>query len=130
MLHTTDRMAARRVGIQPYLDHFSDELRGVLMVTLGQNSAPHRQLEELVKGVSPALQTELDSLWESRSWKMFRGLRNLHRRRNGLGNETKPTPTTDQDAAKTIITIRHSLSWELTSFVRIIDRTIHPGRNK
>ena len=71
-----------------------------------------------------ALGTELHSLWNSRSWRLLRPLRNLVRKARGFDKETLPTVQSEFEALRTILAIRQSMSWELTAPLRIFRRTI------
>jgi len=73
-------------------------------------------------GVNIDLLSEIDHLWESRSWKMSRPVRNVYRRLKGAGKEVKPVPQSDAEAAHMIVALRQSLSWELTSPIRLVYR--------
>ncbi len=128
LMNTTDAIANSLLGTGPYLNHVPIQLRSVLLMTLGQSLTMQTNMPKSNAGISPELQTEINSLWESRSWKMFRRLRNTDRIRKGLGREVKPTPQSDREAAQAIVTIRESISWELTSLLRIADRILRRGR--
>ena len=130
MLNTTDSIANSLLATGPYLDQVPIGLRSVLLMTLGQYLTTETNPPKPDAGVSPELQAEINSLWESRSWKMFRRLRNIDRIRKGLGREVKPTPQSDREAAQAIVAIRYSISWELTSPLRIVDRILRRGRLK
>ncbi|HLM81613.1 MAG TPA: hypothetical protein VK302_13415 [Terriglobales bacterium] len=70
--------------------------------------------------VQAILQTELQHLWDSWSWRLLRPLRNLVRVARGFDKETQPISHSDADTLATIIKIRQSLSWELTAPLRLI----------
>jgi hypothetical protein len=70
------------------------------------------------------LQTEIHHLWNSWSWRLLRPLRNLARKRQGLPAEREPVALSEVEAIQTLITIRGSLSWELTAPLRLIDRIV------
>jgi hypothetical protein len=67
---------------------------------------------------------EIHSLWNSRSWRIFRPLRNLIRELGGRGKETEPIAASVEEAARIIATIRHSLSWRLTGPLRMVHRAV------
>ena len=69
-----------------------------------------------------AMRQEIDALWQSASWRLFRPLRNFARRRRGLEGEAEPVPRSFAEALQTIITIRQSMSWELTAPLRLAHR--------
>jgi hypothetical protein len=126
MIHTTDQSANSLLGIRPYLEHFP-ELRSGLLLSVGHT----REVERLNSGrgkndsshpVSPELLSEIDSLWNSLSWKTLRPFRNMHHRLKGLSKESKPTPRSDLEAARLIVSLRNSLCWELTSPLRLFHR--------
>jgi len=74
------------------------------------------------------LRSELHNLWNSRSWRLFRPLRNFLRRRRGFGDETEPILRSEPQLIQTIVTIRQSLSWELTTPLRLFYRIFPRGR--
>ncbi|MGO9605639.1 MAG: glycosyltransferase [Candidatus Binataceae bacterium] len=134
MRQVTDDIANRLLAIKPYLELTPQSLRNIFLLSLGQKL----DLEKLRNGqppptppptpndtgVSTVLMSEIDTLWASRSWQMFRPFRNLHRRWKGLGREIKPIPQSSAEAAQMIIDLRQSLSWELSSPLRIIHRML------
>ena len=65
-------------------------------------------------------QREINRLWESRSWRLFRPFRNLVRMRRGLGKEIAPVAQSGIDALRIIVEIRQSISWELTAPLRLL----------
>ncbi len=71
-----------------------------------------------------ALVAETHRLWSSSSWRLGRPVRNLLRRMRGYGKEAEPVPAFEVDALHTILTIRQSLSWELTAPLRLIHRVL------
>ena len=75
------------------------------------------------------LQSELHNLWNSRSWRLFRPLRNFVRKRQGLDKETEPVSLSEPQTIQTIVTIRQSLCWELTTPLRLAYRLV-PWRNR
>jgi hypothetical protein len=68
------------------------------------------------------LQLELRSLWNSRSWRLLKPLRNLARQRKGFGKETEPILHSEPELIQAIVTVRQSLCWELTAPLRLIYR--------
>ncbi len=73
------------------------------------------------------LLSEINNLWTSRSWRLLRPVRNLVNRRRGLERETETEPSlcsewSELQAIQTIVSIRQSLSWELTAPLRLIHR--------
>jgi len=74
------------------------------------------------------LQTELQHLWNSWSWRLLRPLRNLARMAGGFDKETQPIFQSEPDMLGTVITIRQSLSWELTAPLRLIHRMLPQRR--
>ncbi len=70
------------------------------------------------------LRSELHDLWNSRSWGLFRPLRNFIRKRQGLEEETEPIVDSKPQLIQAVITIRESLSWELTAPLRVIYRML------
>ncbi len=70
------------------------------------------------------LQAEVHSLWNSRSWRLLRPLRNFLRRRRGLPRETEPVALSQAEAIRTIIAIRQSLSWELAAPLRLLNAAL------
>ncbi len=68
------------------------------------------------------LNREVDKLWNSWSWRLFRPLRNLVRAIRGFDKETEPIPQSALEALRIVIAIRQSLSWELTSPLRLVGR--------
>jgi hypothetical protein len=70
------------------------------------------------------LQVEISNLWNSRSWRLLRPLRNLSRRRQGLPKETEPIALSEAHTIQTILAIRQSMSWELTAPLRLVHRAI------
>jgi hypothetical protein len=70
---------------------------------------------------------ETHHLWNSSSWQLLRPMRDLIRGRRGEDKEAEPTPASVPDALRTIITVRQSLSWELTSPVRVVHRLLSRG---
>jgi O-antigen biosynthesis protein len=77
------------------------------------------------------LLSEINNLWTSRSWRLLRPVRNFVNRRRGLGREGETPPTlysewSELEAIKTIVTIRQSLSWELTAPLRLFHRFLAP----
>ena len=87
---------------------------------------PRAQLQADANAI---LRSELHNLWNSWSWRLFRPLRNLVRKRQGLGKETEPILHSEPQAIQTVITIRQSLSWELTAPLRLIYRIL-PRRRR
>ena len=87
---------------------------------------PRRQLQVEANAI---LRSELDNLWNSWSWRLFRPLRNLVCKLQGLGKETEPILHSELEAIQTVITIRQSLSWELTAPLRLIYRML-PRRRR
>ncbi len=76
----------------------------------------------LQKSLNPkleALRGEIHSLWNSRSWRLFRVPRNLARRAKGEGLETEPIVVSEGEANRTIAAIHQSLSWRLTAPLRM-----------
>jgi O-antigen biosynthesis protein len=133
MMYTTDSGANRLLTLRPYLAQAPPSLRGIFLLTAGQKIRLERlqnQQSVVAPPVSKDLLAELDALWASRSWKMFRPLRNLHRSMKGFAKEEKLTPQTDLEAAREIIAMRHSLSWELTFPVRSVHRVLTSFRSK
>jgi GT2 family glycosyltransferase/SAM-dependent methyltransferase len=76
------------------------------------------------KDVQSMLIAETHHLWGSSSWRLFRPLRNVSRRLGGHRREFEPSPTSAAEALQTVITIRQSLSWELTAPLRIVHRIL------
>ncbi len=74
------------------------------------------------------LRSELHNLWNSWSWGLFRPLRNFIRKRQGFGKETEPIVDSEPQLIQTVITIRQSLSWELTAPLRLIHRMLPQRR--
>ena len=66
------------------------------------------------------LQAEIHNLWNSRSWRLLRPLRNFLRRRHGLPKESEPIALSQAEAIQTIIAIRQSWSWELAAPLRML----------
>ncbi|HEY4934657.1 MAG TPA: glycosyltransferase [Terriglobales bacterium] len=129
LLHVTDAAANRSLAIKPYLERSPQNLRNIFLLSLGQkldldklNNGPVQSVN--TAGVSADLLSEIDNLWTSRSWKMLRPFRNFHRRLRGLGREIKPIPQSDVEAARIVIDLRQSLSWEVSSPLRIIYRIL------
>ena len=85
---------------------------------MGEMTRPSPQLE--------SLKIELHSLWNSRSWRLLRPLRNIARRRHGLSTETEPEVTTVEDAARAIEAIHRSLSWKMTTPLRMVHSVLVP----
>lgn len=73
-----------------------------------------------------SLLEESHRLWSSSSWRLLRPLRNLIRGFHGYDRETEPIPASQAEALRTIIAIRDSLSWELTTPLRIVHRVLSP----
>lgn len=80
------------------------------------------------KDVQSMLVEETHHLWGSSSWRLFRPLRNLSRRLHGHRREIEPRSTSAAEALQTVVTIRQSLSWELTAPLRIVHRILSPFR--
>ena len=76
------------------------------------------------KDVQSMLLEETHHLWGSSSWRLFRPLRNVSRRLGGHRREFEPSPTSAAEALQTVITIRQSLSWELTAPLRVVHRIL------
>ena len=85
--------------------------------------------EQLQADTDAILRSELHNLWNSWSWRLFRPLRNLARRLQGFGRETEPILCSESQVIQTIVTIRQSLSWELTVPLRLIYRIL-PHRRR
>ena len=83
---------------------------------------------QLQRETNAILQAELHNLWNSWSWQLFRPLRSFVRKWRGFGTETEPLLDADSQVIQTIITIRQSLSWELTTPLRLIHRSFAPHR--
>ena len=71
---------------------------------------------------------EINHLWNSASWRVLRKLCNLVRSFYGTAKETEPTPGSAAEALQTVITIRQSLSWEMTAPLRVIARLFRRDR--
>jgi hypothetical protein len=115
------------LAMRPYLEQDPYKMPGVILMTLGQNLELQRWRKGWSQsangtGVNFGLLSEIDSLWSSRSWALFRPLRNIHRRWKGLPHEVKPIPHSTTEASQIIIELRSSLSWELTSPIRLAHR--------
>ncbi len=91
----------------------------MLIAQMEQNTSAHH-----------ALLQEIHRLWTSASWRLFRPLRNLIRRFHGYDRETEPKPASALEALRTVLTIRDSLSWELTGPVRFIHRIVWHYRTR
>ena len=87
---------------------------------------PRAQLQADANAI---LRSELHNLWNSWSWGLFRPLRNFIRKRQGFGKEAEPTLDSEPQLIQTVITIRQSLSWELTAPLRLIYRIL-PRRRR
>jgi hypothetical protein len=83
---------------------------------------------QLQRETNAILQAELRNLWNSWSWRLFRPLRSFVRKWRGFGTETEPLLDADSQVIQTIITIRQSLSGELTTRLRLIHRSFAPHR--
>jgi O-antigen biosynthesis protein len=86
-----------------------------------------KRKERSIAEASQILLSEVNNLWTSRSWRFLRPVRNLINQRHGLGKETEREPTLHSEwselrTIETIISIRQSLSWELTMPLRLIHR--------
>ena len=75
-----------------------------------------------------SLLAEVHLLWNSSSWRLFRPLRNLIRRKRGYSDEVEPKPVSTSEALATVLTIRDSLSWELSAPLRLIHRVFRLSR--
>ncbi len=82
----------------------------------------------LLADANAILRPELHNLWNSWSWRLFRPLRNFVRKRQGFGKETEPILGSEPQLIQTVITIRQSVSWELTAPLRLISRILRPRR--
>lgn len=67
---------------------------------------------------------ETHHLWNSSSWQLLRPMRDLLRGWRGVSKEAEPTPASTSDALRSMIEVRQSLSWELTSPVRVVHRLL------
>ncbi len=93
--------------------------------------AAQERVRELSREVAIARQllaNETHQLWNSSSWRLLQPLRNLALRRRGGTIETEPVPASMADAIRTNIVVRQSLSWELTSPLRILHRIFSRAR--
>ena len=128
MTRVTSPVANHFLAIKPYLENDGHRLPGITLMTLGQTLELERwgiQGQALNgTGLNLGLLSEIDHLWGSRSLLIFRPLRNLRRRFKGLAEESKPVPKSSNEAAQAIIQLRSSLSWELTSPIRIAHRIL------
>ncbi len=70
------------------------------------------------------LQKEFGLLWNSRSWRLLRPARNLIRSFRGQGREAQPIVRSEVEALQTVVTLRQSLSWELTAPLRLAHRAL------
>ncbi len=96
--------------------------------SLRSESEVLKPLVQLQADANAILRSELHNLWNSWSWRIFRPLRNLVRKLQGLGKETEPILHSEPHAIQTLITIRQSLSWELTAPLRLIYRMLSRRR--
>jgi len=93
-----------------------------------ENEALKRQAQ-LRADPNAILRSEVHNLWNSRSWRLFRPLRNFIRKRQGFEEETEPIVDSKPQLIQTVITIHQSLSWELTAPLRVIYRML-PSRER
>jgi hypothetical protein len=119
MLETSDLRANALFATSPYRERVSRDLRPALAFAVDRWTSGRASTE-----VKPSIQSEIDALWDSLSWRAFRPLRNLAHRMKGLPKEAKPVPRTDQDGINAILAVRQSLSWELTAPLRLVDRLL------
>ncbi|MGO9607165.1 MAG: glycosyltransferase [Candidatus Binataceae bacterium] len=87
---------------------------------------PHVQLHDDTNAI---LRSELHNLWNSWSWRLFRPLRNFVRKLQGLAKETEPVFDSAPETIRIVIKVRQSLSWELTTPLRLIYRIL-PRRRR
>ena len=127
------RFAVERHEVQTQLQQAvaeRDEARRATQQAEGERDAARSEYESYRAG-PPAYEEPyriLDGLWESASWRMTRPLRNLVRRRRGLGPEQKPTPATDKQAWETVTMMLSSVWWTMTSGFRLTKRLV--GKRK
>ncbi|MGO9453462.1 MAG: glycosyltransferase [Candidatus Binataceae bacterium] len=96
--------------------------------TLRSESEALKRRARLLADANAILRPELHNLWHSWSWRLFRPLRNFVRKLKGFGKETEPILDFEPEVFDTVITIRQSVSWELTAPLRLIYRFLRPRR--
>jgi len=104
------------------------ESRRLELESLRSDSEALRPIAQRHEAWSAALGVELHSLWNSRSWRMLKPLRNLARKVRGFDKETPPPFQSESEPLRTIIALRRSISWELLAPVRLIHRILRRRR--
>ena len=125
---TTDRVTNALFATKPYRASVSRDLQPALAFAVKRFWLEQEAVSMQGTEVRPALQNEIDALWDSPSWRALRPLRNLVRRIQGRPKEIKPAPRTDDEAVAAVLALLQSRSWELTAPIRLLQHL--PGSRR
>jgi hypothetical protein len=128
MIRTTDHVANVLFATSPYRANLSRDLRMAYAFSVARGIEFGGLSGQGRTELGQAVHNEIDALWDSLSWRALRPLRNLNHQIKGLPREARPAPRTDQEALDAIITLRQSLSWEITAPLRFAHRLLGSRR--